>query len=173
MGDMVKCDWCGAESYKQASAYAPKGWLYAEIVDQDEPGNTMIAIVCSEDCSRSIWRKGPGRLPGGPPPPRPGDSPVVKEPEPAHAGNRSTLGDAEDKIQKLIAAVRDLPEAKGLDYLLVARVRNANFRVAVSLTQGIAVSLAGGPLRDGLVGRELATEYLALQDSQTKEEGAV
>lgn len=66
MSSPISCDACGKSGRRRKGTYCPKGWLYTEVVDDDEEipedERVLIIAVCSEKCARSIWTPGPGKL---------------------------------------------------------------------------------------------------------------
>lgn len=65
MSDTVKCQnpACNATGQRRRMTFAPEGWLYVEVNDDDEPLHSSIIIsVCSEACAAALWQRGPGRL---------------------------------------------------------------------------------------------------------------
>ena len=68
MGEEVRCDVCGKEGRRGRSKHCPVGWFYGESIvenkdgSQDAEADTHISWVCSEECSKNFWCKGPGDL---------------------------------------------------------------------------------------------------------------
>lgn len=71
MSESVTCDVCGKTGRRRMKQVVPEGWLFGESKIDGESalqpnGNitaeTMVCMVCSEDCSKRFWRKGPGRI---------------------------------------------------------------------------------------------------------------
>lgn len=62
MSDTVKCDGCGKHGRRRIGKMAPADWFFLEAADELEPSNIIIVYACSEDCKKSLWKQGPGKL---------------------------------------------------------------------------------------------------------------
>jgi hypothetical protein len=61
MSDEVRCDKCRRRGLRSMGAISPRGWLFAEVVD-DTTKTEHYIYACSTECSRAMWKTGPGRL---------------------------------------------------------------------------------------------------------------
>jgi hypothetical protein len=63
MSDPMICDCCGAIGRRRMMMTAPEGWLWTELAtNSDDPTDTLIVVVCSQECATRLWRDKPERL---------------------------------------------------------------------------------------------------------------
>jgi hypothetical protein len=65
MSDPMKCEACGKVGRRRSGTYAPQGWLYAEVLNEDEEleeDRVLVIAVCGEECARALWKVGPGKI---------------------------------------------------------------------------------------------------------------
>lgn len=60
MSTSVECDHCRKTAYIPRGKHCPKGWLYLETTNQDDPGDQMITYACTRACADAQWKEGPG-----------------------------------------------------------------------------------------------------------------
>lgn len=63
MSDPMLCDCCGATGRRRMMMTSPEGWLWTELAtNSDNPEDTLIVVVCSQECASRLWRDKPERL---------------------------------------------------------------------------------------------------------------
>lgn len=62
MSHSVRCDNCGKTGRRRMGTYAPEGWFYQIIKDEDDPDEEFIGLACSKECCVVFWHQGPGKL---------------------------------------------------------------------------------------------------------------
>jgi len=60
MSDDARCENCGKRGRRPRFRYAPKGWLYLEAKDDEDPETAIVVMVCSRECATAMWCIGPG-----------------------------------------------------------------------------------------------------------------
>lgn len=62
MSDSVHCDVCKKAGRRRMFKCCPEGWFFGYAVDEDDPDDCTIIIVCSTDCQAAFFQPGPGQL---------------------------------------------------------------------------------------------------------------
>lgn len=62
MSEIVNCDHCGRKGVREEEHISPSDWLYLEACDEGHEDEVTYVYACSEDCSKELWKKGPGEL---------------------------------------------------------------------------------------------------------------